>query len=111
MNLSPEIERAISKEYVIKTTRSFLQDCRGKLEIDHKIIEIPQNVLIGMRSRAFIKADSSDVFWGDHFEAVVLIGEEIVGNNKCARYCILRFYFNLDGKMVSEDRYPSDIYE
>lgn len=90
---------------ILAHTRAFLESCGWKLEIDNEVIEIPKNVEVVVRSRAFIKAELDDVFLDDHFEAVVVVGKEDIGDNVCACYGVLRMYFNLDGQFVSEDRY------
>ena len=83
----------------------FLQSCNWALEIEGEQIKIPEGVELLVRSRAFIKAELDDVFLGDHFEAVILLGSVRVGGNVRARYGVLRMYFNPEGRFVSEDRY------
>jgi len=99
------LDTALPVSSILAQTQAFLERCCWKLEINNEIIEIPKNVELVVRSRAFVKADLNDLFLGDHFEAVVLLGQEIVGENICARYGVLRMYFNLAGQFVSEDRY------
>lgn len=99
------LDMALPISSILAQTRTLLESCDWKLEIDNEIIEISKNVELVVRSRAFIKAELDDIFSGDHFEAVVLLGKEVVGEIVCARYGILRMYFNLDGQFVSEDRY------
>jgi hypothetical protein len=103
------LDTALPISSVLAQTHAFLERCYWKLEIDNEIIEITKNVELVVHSRAFVKADLDDLFLGDHFEAVVLLGQEIVGENVCARYGVLRMYFNLDGQFVSEDRYNKHV--
>ena len=100
------LDRALPVSSIMAQTQTFLESCNWRLEIDNAVIEIPENVELVVRSRAFVKADLVDeVFLGDHFEAVVLLGKEVIGENVRAQYGVLRIYFNLDGQFVSEDRY------
>lgn len=99
------LDTALTASSVLAQTQTFLETCGWKLEIDDEVIEIPKDVEVVVRSRAFITADLDDVFLGDHFEAVVLLGHETVGENVRAQYGVLRMYFNLAGRFVSEDRY------
>jgi len=99
------LDTALSASSVLAQTRSFLESCGWKLEIDNHVIAIPKNVELVVRSRAFVKADLDEVFLGDHLEAVVLLGKEFIGENVCAQYGVLRMYFNLYGQFVSEDHY------
>ena len=57
-------------------------------------------------SRAYVKAHAPDIFLGDHYEAVVYLAPEVLGDNWLATAGTLKLYFNLDGDFVSEDRYP-----
>jgi hypothetical protein len=103
------IEAIISREKVIQAAKDYLSTCEWSLEIDEAMALIPQDVDIIVRSRAFIKADVEHaVFLDDHYEAVVLIG---IDNQTphCAKYGILKMYFNLEGKFISEDRYSQHV--
>jgi hypothetical protein len=64
---------------VLKQAAEFLGACGWRLEIEEKLMEIPKDTELVVRSRAFIKADLEDVPLGDHFEAVLLLGRESVG--------------------------------
>ena len=99
------LDTALSVSKVLEQAQAFLERCGWKLEIGSEVIEIPKNVELVVRSRAFVKADLKDVFIGDHFEAVVLLGEVLIYENVRAKFGVLRMYFNLDGQFVSEDRY------
>lgn len=100
------IDAILPASAVLEKTTSFLDECGWTLEIDEESVDIPKGAELIVRSRAFIKADLDDVFLGDHFEAVVLLGREDLGDNISAtKYGVLRMYFNLDGQFVSEDRY------
>ena len=92
-------------QHVLEQAYAFLTECGWQLEIDEEFVSIPRDVELCVRSRAFIKADVGDVFLADHFEAVVLIGKEVIGRNIGATYGILRMYFNHEGHFESEDRY------
>ena len=105
VEIANRIEAMLPKEKVIQQTLSFLNSCGWRLEIDESLISIPKEAQIYVRSRAFIRADSEEVFLGDHYEAVVLIGVETIGEHQRAKYVVLRMYFNLNGEYVSEDRY------
>lgn len=96
-----QIESILSKEKVIEQAQSFLESCGWSLEINGELVSFPKQTDLSIRSRAFIKADSDNVFCDDHYEAVVLIG----GDSGRAKYGVLKMYFNLNGNFVSEDRY------
>jgi hypothetical protein len=99
------IEAILPREKVQQEARSFLETCGWSLEIGEKLISIPRETELGVRSRAFIRADAEDVFLEDHYEAVVIIGIESLGEHQRAKYGVLRMYFNLNGEFISEDRY------
>lgn len=103
--LTQYLDMVLPIPHVLSTARSFLADCQWKLEIDEKIIHIPPEIEFVVRSRAFVKADDQGVFLDDHFEAVVLIGQEAIGQSARAMYGVLRLYFDTLGQFVSEDRY------
>ena len=99
-----DLDRQIPVPHVLAQTEAFLERCGWKLEIDSEILEIPRDGELVVRSRAFVKDEQGDVFLGDHFE-VVLIGKRPVGDDLCASHAVLKLYFNLEGQLVSEDRY------
>lgn len=103
--MTEQLDGEIPVASVVAQTQAFLERCGWKLEIDSEILEIPRDVELVVRSRAFVKAEQGDVFLGDHFEAVVLIGKRAVGENLCASHAVLKLYFNLEGQLISEDRY------
>jgi biotin synthase-like enzyme len=103
--ITNQIEAILPKEKVIQQAKSFLEGCGWKLEINSTMVSIPEDTELSIRSRAYIKADAEDVFLGDHYEAVVLLGIESIEEYKQAKYGVLRMYFNLEGRFVSEDRY------
>jgi hypothetical protein len=103
--LSRFIDTVLPISNVLEQTASFLEKCGWALEIDDELIEMPKDIELSVRSRAFIKANLEDVFMGDHLEAVVLLGREVAGEHVRAEYGVLRMYFNLEGQFVSEDRY------
>ena len=101
MGLREDIDVALPVERVIEQVRAFLESCGWHLELGKKVIKIPPGTELWLRSREFVRADSDDVFLGDHFEAVVLVGRE----HGRAKYVVLRAYFDCDGHFVREDRY------
>jgi hypothetical protein len=103
--ISLHIEAILPKEKVIRHAESFLDSCGWNLEVGESLVSIPKEAHLSVRSRAFIKADADDVFLDDHYEAVVLIGSESIGEHRRAKYCVLKMYFNLNGEFVSEDRH------
>ena len=105
MKIGHQIDSVISKTRVKEAALGFLQDCKWELEIGDEIVQIPQDVELYVRSRAFVKADAPDMFLGNHFEATVLIGYEQDEDMVYAKYGMLRMYFNEAGEFVSEDRF------
>jgi hypothetical protein len=123
--LIAHIDEVLPVAGVISQARDFLTECGWQLEVGWKVqvdedgieefpeldndeenfITIPEDVELRVRSRAFIKADTEDLFLDDHYEAVVLVGVKPVGDYDRAKYAVLRMYFNLEGQFVSEDRY------
>lgn len=98
------IDDLLPASAVLRQAAAFLAECRRRLEIGEEVVEVPEDAELAVRSRAFIKADLDDVFLGDHLEAVVLLGREEIGDNARAKYAVLRMYFDLAGRFVSEDR-------
>ena len=103
--LNGQLDRVIPVASVVAQTQEFLERCGWKLEIDNEIVEIPRDVEVFVRSRGFVKAEQGDVFLGNHFEAVVLIGKRLVDEYLRASHAVLKLYFNLEGQLISEDRY------
>ena len=104
MPAEQSLDEKIPAELVLRTVRDFLDSAGWMLEFDGLLIPIPRNPEPVIVTRAFVKAHAPDVFLGDHFEAVVALGPELIGDNLLARVGILRLYFDIDGMFVSEDR-------
>lgn len=106
LEIIKHVETALPVASVLKQAAAFLAKCGWKLEIEDVVVEIPTDTELIVRSRAFIKAElEGQIFLGDHFEAVVLLGKVMIGGNIRAQYGVLNMYFNLEGHFVSEDRY------
>jgi hypothetical protein len=101
-----ELDETIPSEAVLRAVYAFLDSAEWTLEFNDGIVPIPRRPEPVLVSRAFIKAHVADVFLGDHFEAVVALAPEQVGENIVARGGLLKLYFDRDGHFVSEDRYP-----
>ena len=101
-----ELDERIPSEAVLRAVHAFLDSAEWMLEFDDDITPIPRRPEPVILSRAFIKAHVADVFLGDHFEAVVALAPEKIGENIVARGGVLRLYFDRDGRFISEDRYP-----
>lgn len=100
------VEAALPVTSVLKQAAAFLAKCGWKLEIEGVVVEIPTDTELIVRSRAFIKAElEGQIILDDHFEAVVLLGRVMIGENIRAKYGVVRMYFNLEGQFVTEDRY------
>lgn len=90
---------------VIGQAREFLDSCNWCLEIDDEnTVTIPSDTLLFVRSRAFVLNDDKDVF-GNHFQAIVEVGRETIGSLTRPKYVVLKLYFNLSGRMITEDRF------
>jgi hypothetical protein len=100
-----DIDTIIPIEKVIADTKRFLEECKWVLEIDEHIFELPHDLELVVQTRAFIKANAPDIFLGDHFEAVVLLGREIIDSNWIPIFGHLRLHYDLEGKFISEDRF------
>jgi hypothetical protein len=104
--MTKHVETALPVTSVLKQAAAFLSECVWELEIEDVFVKIPTDTELIVRSRAFIKAElKGQVFPDNHFEAVVLLGKVMIGESLRAKYGVLRMYFNLEGKFVSEDRY------
>jgi hypothetical protein len=91
--------------HVLTTTRTFLAGSNWQLEINDVVVSIPADTELVVRTRAFVKAEAQDVFLDDHFEAIVLIGSQMIGQSSQALYGVLRLYFDRHGQFISEDRF------
>jgi hypothetical protein len=106
LEMIKHVEAALPVASVLKQAAAFLAECGWELDIGDVIVKIPTDTELIVRSRAFIKAElAGQIFLDDHFEAVVLLGKEIIGESIRAKYGVLKMYFNLEGQFVSEDRY------
>jgi hypothetical protein len=101
-----ELDERIPAEAVLRAAHAFLDSAEWMLEFDEVIVPIPRRPEPVIVSRAFIKAHVADVFLGDHFEAVVALAPEEVGENIVARGGLLKLYFDREGHYITEDRYP-----
>ncbi len=101
-----EIEKSIPIHKVTNDIKGFLDECGWEIEIDDNFIKIPRDAKIKIQTRAYIIADAPDIFIGDHFEAVVILGCEELGENWISKYGYIKMYYDLNGNFVSEDRYP-----
>ena len=107
MTLDSELDRVISEAAVLSAALKFLDSAGWQLEFEGLgILKVPREPEPRIATRAFIKAHAPDVFIGDHYEATVLLEPETMGRNWVARSGILRLYFDLGGRFISEDRYP-----
>ena len=100
-----DLDSIIPCARVLDEARGFLQECHWSLEIDDQIVVMPPDLELVVRSRAFIAAEAPDIFLGDHYEAVVFLGREILGRNWLPKYGYLKLYFSREGRFVSEDHY------
>jgi hypothetical protein len=100
------LDAVIPAEKVIQVARQFLQSCSWSLELGDTVVDLPPDLELVLQSRAYVSAEAPDIFLGNHYEAVVLLGREIIGNNWVPLFGSLRLYFNLEGQFISEDRLP-----
>jgi len=59
---------------VLVDAKALLDDCEWELEIEGSMLTIPKDTEIQVQTRAHILANAPDIFLGDHYEAVVLLG-------------------------------------
>ncbi len=86
-------------------TRAFLEKCNWELEIGERLVKIPKNEKLFVQTRAYILANAPDIFLGNHYEAVVLLGYEKSDDNIIPKYGYLKMYYDEEGCFISEDRY------
>lgn len=106
MSAENELDEKIPAGAVLRAVHTFLSDAGWELEFDGHLTPIPRKPEPMIVSRAFIKAHTPDVFLGDHFEAVIALAPEVLGENLLARAGKLKLYFDRDGRFISEDRFP-----
>lgn len=104
--MKTKIDGLIPIEKIIADTKNLLDEANWKIEIDDNIHNIPRDTKIKVQTRALIMANAPDILLGDHFEAVVILGCEELGNNWFSKYGYIKMYYDLDGNFVTEDRYP-----
>ena len=105
MHMNELLNEVVPIDKVIADARRFLTECGWLLEIEGQVIPLPKDLELRVQTRAYISASAPDVFLGDHFEAVVLLGCNHVGSNWIAEHGYLKLYFDLGGQFVSEDRF------
>lgn len=103
------IDRVIPQARVLVEARKFLAECGWELEIGDSRVEIPVNTELRVQTRAYVVADAPDVLLGNHYEAVVLLGCEKVGENWRPQFGYLKMYFDERGNFVTEDRYARHV--
>ena len=106
MSAQDELDAKIPEAAVLASVMAFLEEADWKLEFhDGEARTIPRQPEPLVASRAFVKAHVPDIFLGDHYEAVVYLGAERVGDNWVPTAGTLKLYFDRDGNFVSEDRH------
>lgn len=91
-----------SAEHICRVARDFLASCGWELEADDGFIRVPPDAEFEVYSTAIIVSNHG---FGDHVEAVVYLGAEQSPPNVWPVYGVLRLYLNLEGQMITEDRY------
>ena len=99
------IDEIIPNQKVIEDASQFLNECNWKLEIEEKVLSIPKDVELRIQTKAYIQAIAPNIFLGNHYEAVVIIGCDIKSEHWIAKYGYLKMYYDLKGVFISEDRY------
>ncbi len=112
MSADADIDAKIPETAVLAAVTAFLEGADWRLEFDEgPALAIPRQPAPVVASRAYVKAHAPDIFLGGHYEAVVYLAPEVLGDNWLATAGTLKLYFNLDGDFVSEDRYPPHNFE
>lgn len=101
-----QLDVLLPQEHVLEAAHNFLVECDREIELNGKIVSIPPDTVLAVKSRAFIAADMDRVILlDDHLEAVVLVGIEMSGLKPIAKYFQLKMYFTMDREFVTEDKY------
>ena len=101
------IDTVIPINKVIRTASKILQECEWKLEIvEGTTVNLPSDLELVVQTRAYIEANAPDIFLGNHYEAVVMLGCEKTSDNWSPIHGYLKLYFTLEGNFVSEDIHP-----
>lgn len=106
MSASTDLDKVIPEDAVLATSIEYLDQANWTLEFDGLgSLEVPKSPPPVVATRAFVKAHVNDIFLSDHFEAVVYLEPERIGQNVVPKSGALKLYFDLDGRFVSEDRF------
>lgn len=108
-SMKNQIEKTIPISKIMNDIKAFLEKCNWELEIGERLVKIPKNEELFVQTRAYILANAPDIFLGNHYESVVLLGYEELDDNIIPKYGYLRMYYDEEGHFISEDRY--DKYE
>ena len=104
------VRAAWSDEHICRSVRDFLIECGWELELNDRLIRIPQDAELLVYSSAVVVSDFDG--FGDHVEAIVYIGVKRSPPNLFPVHGVIRLYLNPSGKMITEDRYlPSAWFE
>jgi hypothetical protein len=111
MSCDADIDAVIPESAVSEAAIRFLDSAEWELEFDGMgMVTIPREPRPIVASRAYIKPHAHGGF-GDHYEAIVYLGPEAwltntaTHQNWTPRSGVLRLYFNLNGRFITEDRY------
>jgi len=99
------IEKIIPISKIMYDIRHFLEKCNWELEIGEQLVRIPKNEELFVQTRAYVLTNAPDIFLGDHYESVVLLGYEKLDDNVIPKYGYLKMYYDEEGSFISEDRY------
>jgi hypothetical protein len=103
-----KIDKIIPIDKILSDAESLLKECGWIFEVGDKTIRLPIDLNLEVQTRAYVLANAPDIFLGNHYEAVILLGVEKNNENWIPKYGYLKLYYDESGKFISEDKYSKD---
>ena len=106
MSVRSDFDDVIPVQAILAAVIEFLDSADWRLEFEGAgVVTIPREPRPVVASRAYVEAHTTDVFLGNHYEAVVYLGPETQGDYCVPSFGMLKMYFDMQGRFVSEDRF------
>ncbi|MFD0894515.1 hypothetical protein KBB96_06155 [Luteolibacter ambystomatis] len=107
MPLLEELDARLPVTVVMAAALDLLDHCGWKMEFDGlEVMTVPRRPAPLLVSRAFVREEFEGFAFGDHFEAGIALDPLITPEGLQARAGFLKLYFDLEGQMIGEDRFP-----
>lgn len=107
MPLLEELDARLPVTVVMAAALDLLDHSGWKMEFEgFGTITVPRRPAPLMVSRAFVREEFEGFAFGDHFEAGIALDPLVTPEGLEARAGFLKLYFDLDGQLISEDKFP-----